>query len=276
MTELNGITNSSPIAFMASLGMLRVLSEDRKLNVQLGWRDGHAVIEGADIDTIIAELTANINGRSEAPEFTWSDSPRKVSPEAYRTFCDEMSGDHRALSFMAGWASDSVLRNGSVAVTRLDMTSGQQKLLRNLRKLAGGITKEHFESALLGGSYEGQSSFGLDPVAVRSHAHESKAPTKSSPPGKPGLIWLAFESIPLHPVVPIAPNRTQTTGWRMWPDTAYVWPIWDGFLSLDEVILLRLLPIDRISKRPGVTEVWSSNYGSTGKYGMLLPAMRER
>lgn len=276
MYKLIGLTGSSPIAFMAALGMLRVLSSDRSMKVRLGWKEGHAILEGADKDTIISELTSNMEGRSEAPEFNWTDSPRKISPEAYRLACQGMKGDERALSFMAGWATDTVLRNEFVAVSRLDMTSGQQKLLRDLRKLAVHLTQEHIESAIVGGPYEEQSSFGLDPVAVRTHAHEPKAPTKSSPPGKPGLIWLAFESIPLHPVVPIAPNRTQTTGWRIRPDAAYVWPIWDGMLTLEEVMLLRAFPVEFLSERPGVTEVWSSRYGSTGKYGMLLPALRER
>jgi len=46
-------------------------------------------------------------------------------------------------------------------------------------------------------------------------------------------------------------------------------------LTLEEIQLLRALPVDRLSNRPGVTEVWSSRYGSTGKYGMLYPAKRE-
>jgi hypothetical protein len=188
----------------------------------------------------------------------------------------EMRGDQRALGFMAGWATDAIVREGSVAVTRLDMTSGQQQLLRDLRGLAQRVTAEHFQNALLGGVYENQSSFGLDPVAVRSHAHEPNAPTKTPPPGKPGLIWLAFEAIPLHPVVPVAANMAQTTGWRRRPDAAYVWPIWEVLLSLQEVSLLRALPVDRLPYRPGVTEVWSSRYGSSGKYGMLLPPLRER
>ncbi len=78
-----------------------------------------------------------------------------------------MTGDKRALGFMAGWASDAVIWQGAVKVTRMDMTSGQQKLLRDLRKLSEKITPNHFESALLGGPYDDQSSFGLDPVAVR-------------------------------------------------------------------------------------------------------------
>lgn len=276
MHELIGLSAGSPIGFMASLGMMRVLAADRQQEVRLGWQKGHAVIDGIDIETAITELTANIENRSEAPEFKWANTPRKVSPEQYRAVCKTMVNDERALGFMAGWATDAAVYNGTIRSTRLDMTSGNQKLLRDLRKLAVKIKKEHFKSALNGGPYEDQSSYGLDPITVRSHAHEPKAPTKSTPPGKPGLIWLAFESIPLHPIIPIDTNKPQTTGWRIGSDPGYVWPIWDGLLTLDEVFLLRTMPIDRLYDRNDIKEIWFSRYGSSGKYGMLLPAQRER
>ncbi|CAB5079330.1 hypothetical protein D3OALGA1CA_1511 [Olavius algarvensis associated proteobacterium Delta 3] len=275
MHDIKGMAAASPIGFLSALGMLRVLASDRGLDVKLGWQNGHAVIEGIDPESAINELMANMTYRSESLEFNWADSTRKVPPEIYRKTCKGMLDDRRALEFMAGWATDAVLYNGYVKPTRMDMTSGAQKLLRDLRGLAQRVERKHFKVALLGGKYEGQSSFGLDPIAVRSHAHERQAPTKSKAPGKPGSVWLAFESIPLHPVIPISANRAITTGWRAHPDSAYVWPIWDAFLCLEEVSLLRTLPLEKLHERPGVTEVWSASYGSSGKYGMLYPPWRE-
>jgi hypothetical protein len=275
--DLPGLNASTPIGFLAALGMLRVLTSDRGLNVRFGWRNSHAVIEGIDPDTAMEQLAANMDGRAQAPEFTWSDTTRKVPPDLYRTKCNQIADDRRALDFMAGWGTDSVIREGFIIGTRLDMTSGQQRLLKDLRGLAAKVQKEHFRSALLGGAYEDQPSFGLDPIAVRVHAHEHQAPTKSKAPGKPGLIWLAFESIPLHPVIPIVPNKAQTTGWQVLDRTpSYVWPVWDSMLTLEEVYLLRSLPIDRLLSRPEVKEIWASRYGSSGKYGMLYPGQRER
>jgi len=186
MHDLKGLAAGSPIGFLAALGLLRVLTSDRNHEVYLGWRDGHAIIDGIEPERAIEELAANMVEREKAPEFNWSDTPRKNTPDAYRKACDQMADDYRALGFMVGWGTDTVLRDNFIAVTRMDMTSGQQKLLKDLRVLAGKVTQEHFRSALLGGKYEGQSSFGLDPVATRSHAHEYKAPTKSKAPGKPG------------------------------------------------------------------------------------------
>lgn len=277
MIDLPGLSGASPIGFLAALGMLRVLVEDRGHDARLAWRHGRAVLEGLELADAIDELAANMAGRGDALEFAWADTTRGVTPEQYRNAVAQAGGDRRALAFLAGWGTDAVIREGSsIAATRFDMTSGQQKLLRNLRELASRIDRRSLEVALLGGPYEGQSSFGLDPAAVRFHAHEPQAPTNSDPPGKPGLIWLAFEAIPLHPVMPVSATRARTTGWRGGSASAYVWPMWSALLTLAEVRLLRALPLQRLSDRPGVTDVWAAHYGKSGKYGILLPARRER
>lgn len=276
MHDLNGLPAGSPIAFLAALGMLRVLVSDRGLDLRLGWRNGHAVIDGIDPNTAIEELAANMTERAKSPEFKWADTLKKCTPEAYRKACNQMAGDHRALGFMAGWATDAVLNNGFIRASRMDMTTARQRLLKDLRVLARKVTQADFRSALLGGSYGGQSSFGFDPVAFRSHANEPQAPTKSKTPGKPGLIWLVFESIPLHPVVSVLPNQATTIGWRIRPNISYVWAIWSVLLTLEEVTLLRALPVDNLAGRPGVVEVWASRLGQTGRYPWLLPARRER
>lgn len=97
MHDLFGLTASSPIGFMAALGMVRVLTSDRGCKIRLGWRNGHAVIKGIEPKGAISELTANMDNRAKALEFNWADSPRKVTPEKYRLACHKMDGDRRAL-----------------------------------------------------------------------------------------------------------------------------------------------------------------------------------
>ena len=84
MVELPGITSRSPIGFLAALGLLRVLAEDRGQQVALGWHDGRAVLEGITREEAIEELAANMAGREKAFEFTWADSTRKIPPETHR------------------------------------------------------------------------------------------------------------------------------------------------------------------------------------------------
>ena len=47
-------------------------------------------------------------------------------------------------------------------------------------------------------------------------------------------------------------------------------------LTIEEVRFLRALPVEHLAGRAGVTEVWMSKFRSIGKYGALMPAVRER
>ncbi len=278
MIELPGLSGASPIGFLAALGMLRVLVEDRGRDVRLAWRHGRAVLEGLELTEAIDELAANMAGRGDALEFTWADTTRGVTPEQYRAAVAQAGGDRRALGFLAGWGTDTVVSKGVIAGTDMDMTpvNKKQMLPRDLCELAPRVNRKALEIALLGGPYERQSPWGLDPASRRTGATEAKAPGKSKPPGKPGLIWLAIESIPLHPVLPTSATRTRTVGWRYMLADAYVWPLWNAPLNLNEARLLRMLPVARLAGRPGVTEVWASIKDKTGMYTWLLPARRER
>ena len=113
---------------------------------------------------------------------------------------------------------------------------------------------------------------GIRAATLMAHAHQRIAPTDSVTPGQPMLIWLAIESLPMHPVLPIGPRRVATTGFA--GTTAYVWPQWDAPLKLAEVALLRQRPVGTLDRLPGVSAIWSSAVTSVGKYGFLRPAAR--
>lgn len=281
MLLLQGISASSPIGFMAAIGLLRVLAEDHERTVRLGWQHGLARLDGIEKEPLLDALAAHMDKRHEAHEWNWATTARRMLPMTYATACHECAGDRRAQAFLAAFATDTVLNDdGFIRTTRLDLTSGRQQLIADLKRLAQGLTtpdaaKKAFTSALCGGPYEPQSSFGWDPVGTRSHAHEARAPATSTPPGKRGLVWLAAEALALHPLRPVG-SRAATTGCAVIDHAeAYFWPIWEeGMLKLSEVRFLRALDFDSLARRPGVSAVWASNFGSSGKYGMLLPARR--
>ena len=81
MVDLPGLSGASPIGFLAALGMLRVLTEDRGHAVRLAWRNGRAVLAGLEPADAIEELAANMTGRAEAVELPWADTTRKSAPE---------------------------------------------------------------------------------------------------------------------------------------------------------------------------------------------------
>lgn len=280
MLELPGLPAASPITFMAALGLLRVLEQDCQLDVQLGWSEGHARLDGTLPDDLPTLLAAHVCGRHRSLEFNWADTTRKVAVTVYRAACEkaQASADQRALDFMAAWGSEAALdKDGFVRGTRLDLTSGQQKLIRDLRALAQTLQDEQlattvFRQALFGGPYDlDQSSYGLDPATQRSHATEHQAPSKSRLAGKRGWVWLFAESLPLHPVLAVDERRALPAGF----DNGYFWPIWSGLLALDEIAALRALPKASLHQIEGISEIWHSAYVQIGKYGALAFPQRE-
>lgn len=292
--ELTGLPVGSPIGFMAALGLLRVLVQDCGFPVRLSWHGGHACLLGIDRAAVLAALKDHMAGRSKAPEFNFEVAAgegrrapvqhlRTLTPEDYAQAVQALGGDARAMGFLAGYATDAIVNDkGFVARTRLDFSSGQQKLVEEFRSLAALLDpaarrprrsfEERVTCALFGGAYETQHTQGWDPAALMTHAHQRAAPSDIATPGQPMTVWLAVESLPLHPVFPISPKRPQTAGFA--GGSAYVWPQWDEPLALAEVALLRQRPVDTLFRLPGVTAVWKSEVTSVGKYGFLRPAAR--
>ncbi|WP_435103729.1 type I-G CRISPR-associated protein, Cas3-extension family [Arhodomonas sp. AD133] len=288
MIELDGLPGTTPIGFMATLGLLRVLGEDQGLPVRLSWDQAKPRLHGlADREDLLSVLVTHMQGRHNDFEWNWADTAKGVTPENYSLACDEAahraSSPRRALAFLSAWATDtSVTDDGLVRYTRLDMTSGRQRLIADLRKIAATLeTPEEaegaFHRALFGGPYEDLSSFGWDPATVRQHAHEPRAPTKVKPAGKSGWIWLAAESLAWHPVLPRS-DRAVTTGCEVLEGQgmSYFWGLWSASAELgpEEVRFLRALDFRRLSRRMGVESLWSSTFGKSGNYTMLLPAQR--
>ena len=294
VVELTGLAASSPIAFMAALGLLRVCSQDHGLPVRLSWNPSHARLHGIDREALLETLIDHMKGRAAAPEFNFevvsekgNRSPvmhlRELSPGDFRAAAAAMNGDRRALGFLAGFGTDAVITDkGFVARTKFDFSSGQQRLaeqFRDLAKLLDPLAKrprlslaERIARSLFGGPYEEQHTFGWDPASLMSHAHQRAAPTDSATPGQPMTVWLAVESLPLHPVISVDARRARTTGFSA--SNAYVWPQWSAPLCLAEAAVLRQRPVQSLNVLAGVTAVWTAGVTSVGKYGFLLPGAR--
>lgn len=292
--DLTGLSVSSPIAFLAALGLLRVCAEDHQVPVRLSWTASHVRLHGLEASELVELLVQHMRGRSRAPEFNFEvtddkgnrkpvEHLRAIPPADFRAVVEAFRDDPRALGFLAGFGTDAVITDkGYVARNRLDFTSGQQKLVEEFRNLSAMLDPEarrpriplptRIERALYGGPYEKQSSLGWDPATMMAHAHQRLAPTDSQTPGQPMLVWLAVEALPLHPVLPAGPRGAHTVGFER--GAAYVWPQWETPLSLTEVALLRQRPVDTLDRLPGITARWASAVTSIGKYGFLRPGAR--
>lgn len=166
--------------------------------------------------------------------------------------------------------------------TRFDFSSGPQHLAQEFRQLAQTLDPTEARNlklhrarvvhGLFGGPYERQHSYGWDPATLLSHAHQPKAPTHAKPLGQPLLIWLAVESLPLHPVLPVGARRAITTGFVGF--SAYAWPQWTEPMNLAEVRLLRQRAVETLDDLPGIDAVWTSGITTVSRFGFFLPATR--
>ena len=297
VVELTGLSISSPIGFMAALGLLRVCTQDHGLDVRLSWSASHARLHGLAAGSLAQLLTGHMRGRSKAPEFNFEVIDEKgkrgpvmhlrsIAPEDYRAAVAACRGNDRALGFLAGFATDAVVNDkGFVARSGLDLSGASQKLADRFRVLAAELDPAksrpklplatRIDRALFRGPYEEQHTFGWDPASLMTHAHLPVAPTDSATPGQPMTVWLAVEALPLHPVVPVGPRRARTAGFA--GTQAYVWPQWAEPLTLPEVALLRQRPVESLEQLPGVTAVWVSAVTTVGgNRGFLRPAARTR
>ena len=275
--ELPGLLVSTPLGFMAATGLLRVLSEDCGLSVALGWRESTAFIDGVTYEEISEALSEHMIDRSNAPEFNFSVSSepakvetvshlREISVPAFVDAVIALKANHRALGFLAAMASDTVIdtNKGYCRRTSFDFSSGQQKIVVQWRELAklldplcgssGGKLVDRINSALLGGPFEEQHSFGWEPANVRSHATHTMAPTHDKPAGHTMKLWLGVECLPLHPICPIDSGRCHTIGFS--GNSAYIWPRWKDALSYPEVKLLRARPVQTLNEVAGVDAVY--------------------
>ena len=290
-TELPGLSAASPDGFMAAVGLLRVLAEDLDLDVRLSW-DGVAVLHGIGREELLDALAEHMRERYEAPEWNWSPVTRKITPEAHAKALDEHGHDARFVRFLAGMVTPTVhTKEGTLANTRLDMTSGSQKLLLNLQSLAremssaGKKTKKakrsteplarsYFTEGLFENRYRrGEPSFGWDPNTVQDHAYSPRAPSQMKPTSRPGVVWLVAEALALHPILPVR-GRAVTTGTaRVEGQTVYYWPTWEEPADIHWVRAVRRVPLARVGNVSGVGAVWRSAFGKSGKYGLLRPAV---
>lgn len=293
---LTGIQIGSPLGFMAALGLLRVLHEDHGLDVNLRWQNGHALLGGIDTSALLALLADHMRGRHQAPEFNFkvgagggTPAPvvhlREIRPEDYHRAAATLVDNPRALGFLAGFATDAAVTDkGFIARTAFDFSSARQELGKEFRNLAARLDTDRkrgrkeapletlWTNSLFGGPYAEQHSFGWDPATLTAHGQAAIAPTYTKPLAQPGLVWLAVESLPWHPVLPDGNGRARTTGW---PNRqAYAWPEWSLPLSAPEVRLVRSRPVASLLQLPGVAGLWASQRTNIGKFGFFLPAAR--
>jgi len=284
---LDALDGANPLAFLAALGTLRVLTRvlpeyDPRLSWEqrLGaWRPllwtaeplGEARIcealckNGVDIAAMFSEDlladTVSASPKNKKGEVSWKDKLKfPVGP--FRDFCRAASDSLSASpEFAAAWAGETAtnIEDGQDLAlrTRFDFTAGQQAFVGMLRELKESCNAPDLQRSLFTGWRYSTTAVSMrwdTQDEKRQYALQSSDPTKSSNPpiADRGANFLAVEALPLFPLVP---NRgAGQAGFEgKGNDRCWSWPIWTYPVGLDIVRSLLTVPLTDSDEWPGTS-----------------------
>ena len=270
---LPGLIGTHPLGAMAAFGLLRAATQVKSLGeVRLSWQfrpKCHAVLhtgKACTSDTLVEVLLERQRARHTANFLNWSDDI-KVAPTEFASRVTNIT-DREEADFFAAFGSEMVLApsTGDVKPTAFHMTAGQKKFLKSARELAESLDPTQllsarqkpdqrlescrgaFSEALFGPwrYQDSEHSLGWDPGTEALHAFSAAAPTDAGPASVRAAVWLAFESLPLFPCVPVG-SRLRTAGFDR-EGERFVWPLWNAPISLP--VLRSLLTCPQLFEHP--------------------------
>ena len=300
---LAGLDGANPLAFLTSLGTLRGLT--------LAWPGRRVRLSWTLLDTWRPCLHLDDGRPDEVATLDGLECFMKMRPghEAleigdnlpiplgeFRDHAHRASGvasagpaERAGADFLAAFGSDAVEsanRKGQIQETALrTLGAGQTQFLKPMRELAEKTTRQHLQRCLFAPWTRPDARLSLrwDPEDDRRYAHRWRDPTASGeePKTEWGANRLAFEAIPLLPVLPVG-RSVVTTGFSgsRSRNTFWTWPIWAIPVGLDTVrSLLALRKLQETSlDRPelnamGIQEVFKSQRINNGRYRNFTPSI---
>ncbi|MEX1027986.1 MAG: hypothetical protein WD049_08275 [Candidatus Paceibacterota bacterium] len=179
-------------------------------------------------------------------------------------------------AFLAAYGSEVIKDKKAkpdVKPTAFHMTAGQQRFLKSAKDIADSLDPNQLASKRqkkearmqeLGEAYrvalngpwpyqDDYHSLGWDPATEGLYALSDSSPSDAGARSVRAAVWLAFESLPLFPSVPIA-NRLHTTGFDR-SGRAFSWPIWEPPIGLETLrIMLGSTEFDDSAKNVSILQ----------------------
>jgi hypothetical protein len=248
--ELRALDGSNPLAFLAALGVLRLLHlSEPDGGVRMCWKRSGGFwrpkLEGLDVDE--DGLVELLTGAPWAPaeKFERIGKNITVPSEKFAPFVRDAQGDarrqdRRAADFAAAFGCEACENKEKGRIEYTDLCfitgSGHQDFLGTIAALARSVEAVHLRDALFGNWRADKGlSMRWDPSDAAEYA------LRWDDPGPKGAwaVWganrLAVEALPYFPAVPVK-RGLQTTGFsRRNRQDEFTWPIWSRCASFDTV-----------------------------------------
>jgi hypothetical protein len=289
--HLVGLMGDNPLAFLASVGALRILSRiwpDRE--VRLAWRargswNPWLQVNGACTEEeVVAALASALAGHHLAPEFNDLGADLPVAAPAFvalarRAVAQATPSDRATADYCAAYGSEAYAGDNLIGDTGLRTMSGagHQHFLEFMREILRTTTPEDIRSAFFATwTYsDPRPSMRWDPQDDRRYALRASDPAGGQSPITTvrGANALAIEALPCFPTAPA--NREVKTRAFHYAGSVFTfcWPIWDTPITL--ACLTSLLghaeiteehPGQAILRPLGVVEVFRARRLTVGRY----------
>lgn len=254
--RLVGLDGSSPLGFLAGLGLLRLVPGAR-----LGFsEDGsfRAFVCGPDTsesgirDLIAADALASgssgaawrftytkASTKKQGPQVVADLKPPPVDFRAFLATCVEawLVGHDEPAGYGAAYGTDvAVDGKGNTKPTALHFTAANQTFLGAVEGIRSSLTREWIETSLfLGYGDRPGGNLRWDPASERNWALMPANPIEEGTCVNAPLEWLAFRGLPLLPCFPrgskVITSGVSGRGTHM----TFTWPLWSVPASLRTV-----------------------------------------
>lgn len=254
-----GLVGCNPLAFLASVGTLRILTrrwseEDIKMSWkrhQSQWRPVLNCSSSKSKEDVVAALHNQLEGQEDEPFFTMPsesgderDNLSDLSAEGFRRLGrlanDEAKpNDRKWADFCAAYGTDisTFEDDDQIADTDLRTMSGagHQHFLGYMREIAQKTDREDYRKALFNHwEYEDEKpAMRWDPHDDRRHALRAEDPAKDEIYTVRGANRLAIEGLPLFPTIPTQDELKTRAFHYSWRSSELSWPIWGPPINLD-------------------------------------------
>lgn len=274
--QFPGLSGSNPLGAMAAFGLMRILSVEQPFGEpKLAWSFASDWIPELHLERTCKPeqlIEFLINRQPERCNSLFREGWRddiKCAPDVFRELWEtvlrqyktdsDLSSASEAAAFLAAFGSEFIKdkkAKADVKPTGFHMTAGQQRFLKSAKDVADSLEpnqlafkrqkkearmqelREAYRVALNGPwTYQdAYHSLGWDPATEGLYALSDSSPSDAGARSVRAAVWLAFESLPLFPAVPIG-NRLHTTGFDR-NGTAFTWPIWEPPISLESLRIM--------------------------------------
>jgi hypothetical protein len=299
--RLSGLDGSNLLGYLAALGTLRVLSNERNgADVRMRWSQNgiwtpvvhHSTI--ATSDGLLEALEKIVCGEDTVnPAWKIGNDLTLSTGEFRRCLLKSLTecagGQRSGVDFLAAFGSEAIgsgpkKEQMSDTEYRTMSGAGHQHFLGFMKELAEATSREHLQRALFEAwDYaDGRPSLRWDPADYRPHALRAEDPSGDPIKTMRGANRMAVEALPLFPTAPDG-RRLKTIAFEDRDrEPEVTWPIWSEPIEVDTVAsVLALSELQRTEtdekerkwfERRGIVQIFRARRFTEGKYRNFSPA----